>query len=306
MTDTSVQVLPLASVYALGQDRKNFDEAGLQELADSIRQHGLAQPITVRPDSEGRFVIVAGERRFRAHELLGKPTIDAIVKSDMTDAQHSAVQLIENVQRVDLDPIEEAMAYKVRMEQFGFSVDKLAKWAGKPAGVVRNRLQLLNLAPEFVQMMRSGALATSHGQEMAKLDANRQRLAIKALGEGNGLSFWQFQKLCEQLFAEQQQDSMFDPDSFLKVAEYQADARKASVIRVRDLIESIEKVLPTLKLIAGSVDLTIPEVAGEDGARLLAEFLEMADHAVATRGSDKATKGSSSDKLNKTRPKKGR
>jgi len=296
---SDMQTLRLSDVYALEQDRKKFDDSELNELAASIGKHGLAQPITVRPGDSGRYVIVAGERRFRAHHILGLTSINAIVRNDMSDEQHAAIQLIENVQRSDLDPMDEARAYKARMDKFGFSVEQLSEWSGKSVGVIRKRLELLNLAPEFVTMLQSGDLAVSHCQEVARLDVNRQRLAIKALGEGKGLSFWQFQKLCEQLWNEQCQDSMFDPDAFLRVAEYQQQARKASVIRVRDLVSALENVMPVLKPLM-DVECVV-EALGVDGAARMAEFVDIAEHAINTRGTDKASKGSSADKLKKKR-----
>lgn len=267
MTGQEIAELPLKQVYAASQDRKSFDETQLRELASSIEQHGLAQPITVRPDGAGRFVIVAGERRFRAHELLGVRTIKAIVRADLDDGGHADVQLIENVNRADLDPIEEARAYKARMAQFDLDEQGVADRYGRPVTLVRKRLELLNLDDEYVALVRSGDLSVAHAGTMSRLDGNRQRLAFAALRQGNGMTLYQFVTLCDRLWKEQQQDDLFDPDDFLKVQELVAESKKSSAVTGRDLVratvdagDALVRVLQAL-----GVDLDDCEHLGIDG-----------------------------------------
>lgn len=234
-------------VYANSQDRKDFAEGPLQELIASIRDHGLAQPPTVRPDGAGRYVIVAGERRFRAVTALGWPKMPVIVRQ-MDDDQASDVQLIENVNRADLDPFEEAVAYRSRMERFGLTEEKVAERYGKPVAVVKKRLELLQLDDKYRALVRTGELSVSHAGAMARLDSNRQALAFKAHQEAKGMTMWQFSKLCDQLYGEQQADSMFDPDQFLKVQELVETAKKTALVTGRDLVH----------LVVDLADLIIP------------------------------------------------
>ena len=130
---TVVERVPIDAIAPGDNDREDFDAAALQELADSIGQYGLAQPITVRPVGRDRFQIVAGERRWRACRLLGWPTIPALVR-EMDDETASGVMLLENVQRAELNPIEEARAYARRMARFGWDVDRVAAAANVAVG----------------------------------------------------------------------------------------------------------------------------------------------------------------------------
>lgn len=205
-------------------DRKEFDAEELAQLASSIDSNGLAQPPTVRPKPDGRYELVAGERRFRAcSENLGWATIPAFVR-DLDDAQAGAIMLAENVARVDLDPVEEANAYRARMAT-GLTVAEVAAQAGVQASRVQWRLDLLRLIPEALALVQSKQLGVGAAWELRDLDVNRQMLALRALSAGD-LTATEFTKLCRQLQFEQDQDSMFDTDSFLQVDEYVADAKR--------------------------------------------------------------------------------
>jgi ParB family chromosome partitioning protein len=150
----TVTEIPVQQVRPGANDRTSFDEAGISDLAASIEVHGLAQPITVRPHGDG-FEIVAGERRFRAVKHLGRTTVPAIVR-DYTDEQASAVMLLENVQRADLDPVDEAHAYQSRIDRFGLTVGQVAEMAGVTAARVCTRLPVLRLFPEAQHLVRVG------------------------------------------------------------------------------------------------------------------------------------------------------
>jgi ParB/RepB/Spo0J family partition protein len=224
-SEAAVVALPLERIRpgsVIQNDRKRFDAAELKELADSIEVNGLAQPITVRPVGED-LEVVAGERRYRAHLLLqadGKlpsGTIPAIVR-ELTDEVASDIMLIENGQRADLDPIEEAHAYRDRMDRFGYTVAEVARRAGVGAGRVRDRLELLNLREDVQHMVSRGQLRVGHAQLMATLDPNRQGLAARELtASGRTPTVEQFRSICGQLLEQQQQESLFDADKFLVV-----------------------------------------------------------------------------------------
>lgn len=296
---TQTTVIALDKIRALDQDRKSFDRKELEELAAHIDQHGLIQPIVVRPDGD-EFVIVAGERRFRAHVLLERPTIEAIVR-DLDERTTSAVQLGENNQRADLDAMEEATAYRARMDAFDMTTAEIASWSSKTEAYVKRRLSLLDLGGELQQMVKLGDLNVKHAEALAVLDINRQRLALKALTTGRGLSWWQFKNLCDKLLAEQSQETMFDPDSFLQIEEIQKNARK-TMLRFADVTAVMEPAIPALRYVIASDDGELPP----DDLAALQALLDLAIVAQETRGSkSKATKNSAGDKIARRQQKKG-
>jgi ParB family chromosome partitioning protein len=244
-TDTTISDVPLRAIHANPQDRTvwqtNRAREQMDELVSSIRQHGLVQPITVRPCDCDRIsgdhnVIGAGERRYRAHRALELPSIRAIIRNDMDAAGHLDTQLIENLNRTDLDPIEEAQAYRRRMQELDLDVEAVAARYGKAAAFVQKRLDLLTLDDEFIPFIRRGELTVQYAACMAGLDLNRQRFAFKALRHAKGtLPIWPFQQLCDRLRSEQDQETMFD-DDFMTVEEYTTDARNKSKIGGRALV----------------------------------------------------------------------
>lgn len=167
-----------------GQPRKDFDQEKLQELADSIRQHGVVQPILLRQNGE-RYVIVAGERRFRAARLAGLDQVPAIVKN-LDEAQVMEVALIENLQREDLNPIEEAAAIRFLMQQHDLTQEEVSKRLSKSRPAIANSLRLLSLPEPVQEHLRRGELQAGHARALAGLqDPEAQAmLADKIVGEG--------------------------------------------------------------------------------------------------------------------------
>ena len=153
------------------QPRKNFNKVKLQELADSIKTHGLAQPILVTPSiAPGEYEIIAGERRFRACKIAGMKDIKAIVKQGTGDKQKFDLALIENLQREDLDPVEEAKAFRRLIEEFNHTHEEIAAVIGKDRSVITNTLRLLNL-PEDVQILiTEGKISAGHGRMLAGIE----------------------------------------------------------------------------------------------------------------------------------------
>lgn len=166
------------------QPRRQFDEVSLKELAASIEEHGVVQPIIVRKMEEGGYQIVAGERRWRACQIAGKDSIPAIVE-DFTDQELLEIALIENIQREDLNPLEEARAYKILIEEYGLSQEAVAAKVGKSRPFVANMLRLLNLAPPVQEMLATGQLSVGHGRAVLPLPVDGQvTLARKVVREG--------------------------------------------------------------------------------------------------------------------------
>lgn len=204
--------LPVSDIVPGMNDRTVFDDAGLQELADSIRANGLAQPITVRwVEARDKYEIVAGERRFRAHKLLGKETVRAIVR-DLTDSEAAAIMLAENTGRKDLDPVDEARAYHSRMTVFSWDEKTVAEKAGVSIQRVRNRLSLLALRDDLLHLVRTGNLQIGYAQIIAEanLDKNRQLIAIRRLQTCPAPTPQWFRKECAALVEQQAQGDMFD------------------------------------------------------------------------------------------------
>lgn len=150
------------------QPRKNFDEDALNELANSIRAHGVVQPLLVRPLDDGFFQLIAGERRWRASQLAGLSRVPAVVRNT---EEHAALEiaLIENLQREDLNPMEEAQAYERLIVDFGMTQEEVAKRVGKNRATVANMLRLLKLPPEVQQWLRENRLSTGHAKALLSL-----------------------------------------------------------------------------------------------------------------------------------------
>lgn len=147
------------------QPRKEFDENALAELADSIAQHGVLQPLLVRPIADGGYQIVAGERRWRASRMAGLTEVPVVIR-ELTDSETMELALIENLQREDLSPVEEAMGYKQLMEDYGFSQEQVSKTVGKSRPSVANALRLLNLPEEILYLVNTGKISSGHGRTL--------------------------------------------------------------------------------------------------------------------------------------------
>ena len=166
------------------QPRKDFDKEALEQLAESIRQVGVLQPILVM-EKDGRYQIVAGERRYRASRLAGLETVPCIVRS-LSETQRMEAALIENLQREDLNPIEEATAVKALMERCGYTQEDAAKRLGRSRPAIANLLRLLTLAPEVVELVRRGELSAGHARVLVAVtpEARQVELARQCLLHG--------------------------------------------------------------------------------------------------------------------------
>ncbi|MFM1987493.1 MAG: putative chromosome-partitioning protein parB [Pseudomonadota bacterium] len=164
------------------QPRTRMDEAALQELAASIRVHGVMQPIVVRPIGGGRHEIIAGERRFRAAQLAGLADVPVIVR-DVDDQSALAMALIENIQREDLNPLEEAQAIRRLLDEFGYTHEQASEAIGRSRSATSNLLRLLNLAEPVQTMLLAGDLEMGHARALLALDRAHQILAANRVVE---------------------------------------------------------------------------------------------------------------------------
>lgn len=179
------------------QARKSFDQEKIQELSESIKEHGVVQPIVVRDDERGKYELVAGERRWRAARLLGMETIPAIIK-DYSIKELTAVSLVENIQRQNLNPMEEAAAYQLLIKEFSLSQEELAKRLGKSRPFIANTLRLLSLNPEVQKMVETGSLSMGHGRALLSLKSSQQISVAETIVE-KGLSVRQTEGLVKGL-----------------------------------------------------------------------------------------------------------
>jgi len=168
-TDNGVMNLRVSDIEPnRDQPRRHFDEAALAELADSIQQHGVLQPLVVRSLPGGGYQIVAGERRWRASRMAGLSEVPAIVR-DMSDSEVMEIALIENLQREDLNIMEEAAGYHALMEEYDMTQDQVASRVGKSRSSVANALRLLNLPDEVAEMVREGKLSAGHARALLSI-----------------------------------------------------------------------------------------------------------------------------------------
>jgi ParB family chromosome partitioning protein len=192
---TSVQELPLDRIAPNPrQPRARFDDTELAELADSIRAHGVLQPIVVRARVDGGYELIAGERRLRASRLAERSTIPAIVR-EAGDENQLELALVENVQRADLNPIEEALAYQELIERFGLSHEAVARRVGRSRVAVSNALRLLDLAPETRAAIVEGRISEGHGRALAALTVHGLQRAVLEVVLARHLSVRQTEEL---------------------------------------------------------------------------------------------------------------
>ena len=204
--DADSLYLPISQVECnADQPRKHFDEESLNELADSIREHGIIQPLAVRKLSSGYYQIIAGERRWRAARIAGLTQVPAMV-IEADEKTMTEIALIENLQREDLGPIEEAEGYKKLMDNYQMKQEEVAARVGKSRSTVANALRLLGLCPEVRQLLAEGELSSGHGRTLLALEPAMQLKAAQAVIQG-GLSVRQTEALVKRLTAKEKESN---------------------------------------------------------------------------------------------------
>lgn len=199
---TAYQLLPIYKVEPNpDQPRQDFDEVELQALADSIAEHGVIQPLTVREMSTGYYQIIAGERRWRAARMANLSEVPAIIV-EADDRKVKELALIENLQRQDLNPVEEALGYHSLMEEYSLTQDDAAKRVGKSRPAVANALRLLALPQEILEMLRQGKLTAGHARAVLVLKTEKKQLEAAQKIAALGLSVRQAEMLCKNMSRE--------------------------------------------------------------------------------------------------------
>lgn len=186
------------------QPRRHFDENAITTLADSIRQHGLIQPILVRSTGTG-YQIVAGERRWRACRMLGMSEIPAVVK-EFSDSETAQIALIENIQREDLNPIEEAAAYKELMENYNMTQEELSKTVGKSRSAIANAVRLLNMPEKVQELLRKGELSAGQAKAIAAAESEEQMVDLAERAANGQITVRAIEKLLAQKDEEEKEE----------------------------------------------------------------------------------------------------
>ena len=198
-SDTRIETLPLRETEPdPGQPRKTFDDETLAELSASIAEHGLLQPIAVRPKPSGGYLIVAGERRWRASRMAGLTEVPVIVK-DVTDEQAMELALVENLQREDLDPVEEAAGIRELMTRCDLTQEQAARKLGKSRSALANSLRLLSLPETVLELLKSGFITIGHAKVVLGLPAPELQEEAAQMIADNQLNVRQAEALCKKL-----------------------------------------------------------------------------------------------------------
>lgn len=221
------------------QPRKHFDEDALHELSDSIKKHGMIMPIVVNKMEGGRYMIIAGERRYRAAKMAGKTTIPVVVR-EYSDREIKEISLIENLQREDLNPIEAATAMKQLMDEYHLTQEELAERIGKSRPAVTNTLRLLSLSPDVINLVSSGRLSAGHARALVTLPEDAQyKLASDTIKDG--LSVRDVERSVRDYFA--------SPEELAE----KKDKKKLQVsIELKDLIERMRHTFKTKVSLIGN------------------------------------------------------
>ena len=205
-----------------GQPRQDFDEEELQALADSIAEHGIIQPLTVRETAGGYYQIIAGERRWRAARMAELKEVPAVV-IEADDKKTMELALIENLQRQDLNPVEEALGYQSLMADYGLTQEEASQRVGKSRSAVANALRLLNLPQAILEKIRSGELSAGHARAVLSLKSEKKQLEAAQKIIALGLSVRQAELLCKNMTREPEQK---EPPVTLAV-DYVAECEKS-------------------------------------------------------------------------------
>lgn len=189
--------LPIGEIQPnRSQPRRQFDDLALSELSASIAQHGVLQPILVRPLTDGGYQIVAGERRWRASRMAGLTEVPVVIR-EMTDREASELALIENLQREDLNPMEEALGYQTLMQTYGLTQEETAQTVNKSRPAIANALRLLNLPQSVADMVAAGALSAGHARAVLSFDTPEQQLQIAEQAVKTGASVRELERMAK-------------------------------------------------------------------------------------------------------------
>ena len=246
------------------QPRKTFDETALEELAESIRQHGVLQPLLVRPLPGGGYQLVAGERRYRASRIAGLREVPVVIR-ELSDVETMEIAIIENLQREDLKPLEEANGYKMLMDNFEFTQEEIAKTVGKSRPAITNALRLLNLPEDMQNMLERGEMTAGHARTLLSFKNEDQMKAAARRVTMEGISVRELEKMAKRANEEK-------PEKADKPAKRRIRYYDEAELALRDVLNRVVHISGTKKKAA----LTI-EFYGEEDLKNLLYDLKLTD-----------------------------
>lgn len=242
------------------QPRRDFDEEKLQELAQSIKEHGLLQPILVKPEGS-RYYIIAGERRFRASRLAGLDRISCIVRN-CTEQEMTEKALIENIQRDDLSPVEEGLAYARLMDEYGLTQEQVAKKVGKGRPTIANLLRIIQLPPDVLAFLKKEDISLGHAKVLLSLDNSEEQLALARRIQEESLSVRETESIV------QGEDNKKKPQKAIKV-------KKTYYNTLKDIEDKLRTVFQTKVSVKGNEEkgkIEIDYYSKDELNRLLEEW----------------------------------
>ncbi len=212
------------------QPRKNFDQEALNELASSIKIHGIVQPIVLNKQANGEYLIIAGERRWRAANICGLKTVPAVVKN-YTDKQVKEISIIENLQREDLNPIEAARAIKELMDEYGLTQETVSERIGKSRSNVANTLRLLSLYPDVIQMVENGKISSGHARCLVVIEDPKEQIKLAQMVVNKNLSVRDLEKAVKS-YTEPTKKIIVKPEQSLELKELINQMQKTFATKV--------------------------------------------------------------------------
>ncbi len=214
------------------QPRKNFDESAISALADSIREHGILQPLLVRPLPMGGYQIVAGERRWRAARMLGLDEVPVIVR-DLTDLETAQIALIENLQRENLNPIEEALGFRQLQDEYDMKQDEIAKTVGRSRSAVANAMRLLRLPEEVQELLIDGSISAGHARALLGIEDESLMILVAQKAAAGLLTVRQIEKMAQNQDKAQDEETVsLRSDSYFREMEISLHDRLGRKVKV--------------------------------------------------------------------------
>lgn len=221
------------------QPRKVFDEAALSELAESIAKHGVIQPLLVRPIKDGGYQLVAGERRWRAARIAGLSEVPVVIR-ELTDSETVELAMVENLQREDLNPLEEALGYKYMMEKLGITQDEAAQKVGKSRPAVANALRLLKLPEEIQKLVEEKQLSPGHARALLAFEDEKKMLELAKLIIAKGISVRELEKMAKNSKKELKPKAPKKRDTFYDEVELSIGESTGRKVKVKEGSKTIE------------------------------------------------------------------
>ncbi len=215
------------------QPRKEFDQAALEQLADSIREHGVIQPLIVRPIASGMYQIVAGERRYRASRMVGLTEVPVVIR-ELSDTETIEIALIENLQREDLNPIEEALGYRELINHFNFTQETVSKSVGKSRPVIANALRLLNLPDKVLEQVRKGELSSGHARAILSFETEEEMEQIADKIIRDNLTVRDVERLSQKMASDAKVKKFKQRDSFYDEIEISLQNELGRMVKVNE------------------------------------------------------------------------